>query len=483
MLSDLQAYSHDKLQFDFVDLIAAIKKLPDDEQKAEYDSLQVRGITGQPYSVKTDNGVTQMLIFPEALVQFGGKEIAVNLLQARIGLGDDEVYNNSIQNLEYAFSSAIKKITSGGKPIIGFTEGNHELTDLQLNDAMKSLSDGYEVGRIDLKTIPMSILMKIRLLVIPKPNTKFTEFEKFKIDQYIMQGGRVLWAIDQVNAELDSLQGHGGEQMSFPKDLNLDDQLFEYGVRINYDLIADMRCAQIPVSTGNVGGQAQIQLLPWLYYPIFIPTSKNPIVKNLDGIRSEFASTIDTLVIKNVKKTILLSSSPYNKKLTAPHILSLQALEQEPKPKDFLSTPKIVAVLLEGKFKSDFLNRPVPDSLQKKVSIIPQSKPTKMIVISDGDVFKNQVGADGSPYPLGYDRYTQQNFGNKNLLLNIADYMTDDSGLIALRTKEIQLRLLDRVRVRSEKLYWQLLNNILPLGLLLTFAIFQHYIRKRKYAH
>ncbi len=483
MLSDLQAYSHGKLQFDFIDLISAIKKMPDDEQKAEYDSLEVRGITGQPYSVKTDNGVTQMLIFPEALVQFGGKEIAVNLLQNRIGLSDDEIYNNSIQNLEYAFSSAIKKITSGGKPIIGFTEGNHELTDLQLNDAMKSLSDGYDVGRIDLKTIPFNILMKIKLLVIPKPDTKFTELEKFKIDQYVMRGGKVLWTIDQVNAELDSLQKRGGEEMSFPKDLNLDDQLFTYGVRINYDLIADMRCAQIPVSTGNVGGQAQIQMLPWLYYPIFIPTSNNPIVRNLDGIRSEFASSMDTLAIKNVKKTILLSSSPNNKKLTAPHIISLQALEQEPNPKDFQNPPKIVAVLLEGKFKSDFLNRPAPDSLHEQVAILPESKPTKMIVISDGDVFKNQVSADGSPYPLGYDHYTQQNFGNKNLLLNIADYMTDDSGLISLRTKEIRIRLLDRPRIRTEKLYWQLLNTIVPLALLLIFAIFQHYIRKRKYAH
>jgi len=483
MLSDLQAYSHDRLQFDFVDLIAAIKKLPDNEQKAEYDSLQARGIAGQPYSVKTDNGVTQMLIFPEALVQFGGKEIAVNLLQTRIGLSDDEVYNNSIQNLEYAFSSAIKKITSGGKPIIAFTEGDHELTDLQLNDAMKSLSDGYEIGRLNLKTVPFDVLMKVRLLVIPKPDAAFTELEKFKIDQFVMRGGRVLWAIDQVNAELDSLRRHGNEEMAFPKQLELDDQLFTYGVRINYDLIADMSCAQIPVSTGNVGGQSQIQMLPWLYYPIFMPNSKNPIVKNLDGIRSEFANTIDTIAIKNVKKTILLTSSPYNKKLTAPHILSLQALEQEPNPKDFQSQPKTVAVLLEGKFKSDFLNRPAPDSLHEHVTIIPQSKPTKMIVISDGDVFKNDLGSDGSPYPLGYDHYMHQNFGNKNLLLNIADYMTDDSGLIALRTKEVQLRLLDRPRIRSEKLYWQLLNNILPLAILLTFAIFQHYIRRRKYAH
>jgi ABC-2 type transport system permease protein len=483
MLIDLRAYSNDRVQFDFVDPVATIKGLPDDEQKKAYDSLEAKGIVGQNRAAKTDNGVSQLLIFPEALVQFQGKELVVNLLQTRIGLSDEEVANNSIQNLEYGFSSAIKKVTGRGKPIIGFTEGHHELSDLQLNDAMKSLSDGYNVGRIDLKTIPLSILLKMQLLVVPKPDTKFSEVEKFKIDQYLMRGGRVLWAIDQVSAELDSLKGHGGEQMAFPKQLNLDDQLFTYGVRINYDLVADMSCAQIPISTGNVGGQAQIQLLPWLYYPLFIPTSKNPVVKNLDAIRSEFASTIDTLGIKNVKKTILLKTSPYNKKLNAPHILSLQALEQEPNPKDFLSTPKIVAVLLEGKFKSVFLNRPLPDGLNENVPILPQSIPTKMIVLSDGDIFKNQLGVDGSPYPLGYDHYMQRNFGNKNFLLNIADYMTDNSGLIALRTKEIKIRLLSRARIRSEKLYWQVINNALPLGLLVIFAIFQHYVRRRKYAH
>jgi ABC-2 type transport system permease protein len=481
MLSDLQAYSHGSLQFDFLDLIAAIKKMPDGEQKAEYDSLQVRGISGQPYSVKTDNGVTQMLIFPEALVQFNGKSIAVNLLQSR-GLTEEEIYNNSIQNLEYVFSSAIKKITSGGKPIVAFTEGHNELTDLQLNDAMRSLSDGYQTGRVNLKTIPFEVLMRIKLLVIPKPSSAFSELEKFKIDQYLMRGGRVLWAIDQVNAELDSLRRHGNEEMAFPKQLELDDQLFVYGIRINYDLIADMSCAPIPISTGNVGGQAQIQMVPWLYYPIFIPYSKHPVVKNLDGIRSEFASTIDTLGVKNVKKTILLTSSPYNKKLTAPHIISLQAVEQEPTPKDFLSTTKIVSVLLEGKFTSDFLNRPQPQGFNEKITSLSQSVPTKMIVISDGDVLKNQIAVDGSPYALGYDHYTRQTYGNKNLLLNIADYMTDDSGLITLRTKEIQIRLLNRARIRGEKLYWQVLNTAAPLVLLVIFAIFQHYIRRQKYA-
>jgi len=483
MLSDLQAYTHGNLQYEFVDPIANVKNLPDSSQKTVYDSLEAKGVVGQAYGVKTDNGVSQIMIFPEALVEYQGQKIVVNLMQSRMGLSDEEIANNSIQNLEYAFSSAIKKITSGGKPEIGFTEGHNELTDMQLEDGMKTLSDGFDVGRVNLTTIPFEGLTQLKLLVIPKPDKPFTELEKFKLDQYIMRGGKVLWAIDPVSAELDSMRGHGNEEMAFPKQLNLDDQLFTYGVRLNYDLIADINCAQIPVSTGEIGGQAQIQLVPWLFYPIFMPLSKHPIVKNLDGIRSEFASTIDTLDLKGTKKTVLLQSSPYNKKLSTPKLLSLQALEQEPNPKEFQSTPKTVGILLEGKFASDFLNRPIPEGITEKIQQLPESQPTKMIVISDGDIFKNQLAADGSPFPLGYDQYTRQTYGNKNLLLNIADYMTDDSGLIALRTKEIQIRLLDRARIRSEKLKWQLINTILPLCLVLIFAIFQHYIRKRKYAH
>ena len=480
MLNDLQAYSHRKLQFEFVD---PLKNLASDQQAQAVQELEAKGIEPTNLSVKTDDGVSQKIIFPAALVMANGKEIPVKLLLSRIGLSPDEVLNNSIQNLEYAFTSAIKKAISGGKPQIGFTEGHNELSDLQLNDAMKSLSDGYEVGRVNLDSITFAGLQKIKLLVIPKPDKRFTELQKFKLDQYIMHGGRVLWTIDQVNAELDSLRGHGGEQLAFAKQLNLDDQLFRYGIRINYDLIADMNCSQIPVSTGNVGGQAQIQMLPWLFYPVFIPMSKHPVVKNLDGISSEFASTIDLLDTKDVKKTILLTSSPYNKKVSVPHVLSLQALEQEPNPKDFQSTPKTVGVLLEGKFISDWRNRPLPEGLKEPVVVQPESRSTKMIVISDGDILKNQVGNDGSPYPLGYDHYTQQTYGNKNLLLNIADYMTDDSGLITLRTKEVKLRLLNRARIRNEKMYWQLVNTITPLILVLICAIFQHYIRKQKYAH
>jgi len=483
MLSDLRSYSTRHLEFEFIDPLEKIKKLQPDQQKQMYDSLDAMGIKAQNLSVKTDNGISQKIIFPEALVQSGDKGLVVNLILTRIGLSDAEQLNNSIENLEYAFSSAIKKVASGGKPEIGFTEGHNELKDVQLYGAMSSLSDGFRVGRVDLKTIPFAGLQRIKLLVIPKPDKPFTELEKFKLDQYVMRGGRVLWAIDQVSAELDSMQGHGGEQLAFNKQLNLDDQLFVYGIRVNYDLIADMNCAQIPVATGNTGDQAQIQNLPWLFYPLLVPLEKHPIVKNLEAIRTEFVSTIDTIATKGTTKTILLTSSPYNKKFNAPYLLSLQALEQEPDPKTFVNPTKAVGVLLEGKFKSDFLNRPLPAGLTEKIESLSESKPTKMMVISDGDVFKNQVGRDGSPYPLGYDHYTQQSYGNKNLLLNIADYMTDDSGLIALRTKEIQIRLLDRARIRSEKLYWQVINNVIPLAFVLIFAIFQHYIRKRKYAH
>jgi ABC-2 type transport system permease protein len=488
MLSDLQAYSHGNLTYEFIDPIANIKDKPDSVKKAVYDSLDAAGISSETFGTQTENGVSQIMMFPKALIVYRNQGIAVNLMQSHMdpqGLEEnakDEGVKEAIQNLEYCFSSAIKKVVNGHKPLIGFTQANHELNGPQLQGAISALRDGYAEIPVDLDTISLATLSHLKLLIIPKPNKPFSELEKFKIDQFVMRGGRVLWTIDQVNAELDSMKGHGGDQLTFPKQLNLDDQLFTYGVRINYDLIADMSCAPIAVVTGNVGGQPQIIRRPWLYYPLIIPQSKHPIVKNLDGILTQFVSTIDTIGVKGVKKTILLTTTDHNKKFNAPYLVSLQALEQEPDPKDFITPPKTVGVLLEGKFKSDFLNRPVPEGLAEKVNPLLESVPTKMIVISDGDIIKNDVTQEGT-YPLGFDRDANETFANKNLLLNIADYMTDDSGLIELRTKEIQIRPLDRAKIRGEKLYWQVLNNVVPLAFVLIFAIFQHYIRRRKYAH
>ncbi len=478
LLLDFKAYSNNTIHFDFVNPSSGDSKT----KESAYQELNEKGIEPTSLSIKTDDGVSQQMIFPAALITYKGNQIPVKLMQNKSGATPEEVLNNSIQNLEYAFISAIKKITRGGKPRVGFTEGHGELTDLQLNDAMKSLADGYEVGRINLNEVNFTGLDKLKLLVIAKPSTAFTEAEKYKINYFVMHGGRVFWAIDQVNAELDSLRGKG-DQLAFPKKLNLDDILFKYGVRINYDLIADMNCVQIPVHVGDVGGQGQIQLLPWLFYPIFVPISTHPLVKNLDGIRSEFASTIDTIAVRNVKKQVILSSSPFSKILEAPTMLSLQMVEQEPDPKSFRGSPKTVGVLLEGNFASDFSNRPIPPGITEQGIIPLQSKSTKMIVVADGDILKNQISTkDGSAFPLGYDQYTGQQYGNKSFLLNVADYLTDDSDIIQLRNKEIKIRLLDRVRIREEKFFWKTLNIGLPLLLLIISGIFQHYYRRRKYA-
>lgn len=481
LLNDYKAYAGNNLVFDFINPVEGKSQ---QEQEQIYQELNAKGIEPTNLSVKTDAGLSQQVIYPAAMVVFKNQQIAVKLLQNRIGLTPEEVLNNSIQNLEYAFSSAIKKATSGGKPRVGFTEGHNELNDLQLQDAMNALLDGYEAGRINLETITESGLEKLKVLVIAKPQTEFSELEKYKIDQFLMRGGKIIWTIDQVNAELDSMRKAAkGEQLAFQKKLNLDDQLFTYGVRINYDLVGDMNCAQIPVNVGQVGGQAQIQLVPWLFYPVIMPVSVHPMVKNLDGIKTEFINTIDTIAVSNLKKTVLLNTSPFNRELVAPTIVSLNMIEDTPDPKLFQSQPKAVCVLLEGSFKSNFMNRAVPVGVNFKAQTINKSQFTKMLVFSDGDVFKSQISEqDGSVYPLGYDRYSQQTYSNKTFLLNAVDYLTDDSGLIALRSKEIKLRLLDKGKLVEQKLKWQLINTLIPLIMLILFGIFQHIYRKRKYA-
>ncbi|MBC8052843.1 MAG: gliding motility-associated ABC transporter substrate-binding protein GldG [Sphingobacteriaceae bacterium] len=477
ILADYRAYSQKNIRFDFVNPSSGDKE----SQERTYLGLVEKGLQPTNLTVDTEDGRTQKIIFPAALITYQGKQMAVNLFHSKIGASPEDVLNNSIQNLEYAFTSAIKKTISGGRPRIGFTEGNGELTDLQLSDAISSLQYGYEAGRVNLNEITFEGLDKLKLIIIPKPDKEFTEAEKYKIDYFLMRGGSILWTIDNVHAELDSLR-NAGSQLAFAKKLNLDDMLFKYGARINYDLIADMSCAQIPLNVGNVGGQAQIQLVPWLFYPIFVPVSKHPLVKNLDGIRSEFANTIDTIAVDGVKKQVILSTSPFNRLLRVPSMISLQMVEQEPNPEDFKSAPKPVAVLLEGSFPSVFVNRPVPEGIIGRQSLPAKSRPAKMIVVADGDILKNQVSSqDGSPFPLGFDRYTQQQFGNKNFLLNIADYLTDDSGIIELRNKEIKIRLLDKARIRDEKLTWQLINILAPLFLIIGFAVVYYYYRKRRF--
>jgi len=479
LLNDYKANSSVKIKVVFTD---PLEGLAQEEQDTVVQHLYQIGIEPTSLNVKNEAGFTQKNIFPMAIVQSGDKQIPVKLLQTLNAAGGyEENINNSIQNLEYVFSSAIKKVTTGENPRIGFTEGNGEPADVYLSDAMKSLSDSYEVGRVDLNLISKQGLDKLKILFITKPQKELSEAVKYKINYFVMNGGRVVWSIDQVSADLDSLQG-SGEQLAFNNKLNLDDMLFMYGARINYNLITDLNCAEIPVAMGG-GQQKDIQMAPWIYYPVLIPDTSVSLVKNIDGIRTEFLSSVDTIGVRGVRKTVILRSSDFNLVYSTPKVLSLQTIAVAPDQRAYAHPPQNAALLLEGSFPSVFLNRAVPAGITENYPLPAESKSTKMIVIGDGDIFKNQVSSrDGSVFPLGFDRYTQRTFGNKALLLNIADYLSSDDNLIELRNKQVRIRLLDKQLLREGKTKWQLINLILPLLLLISFAIFQHYYRKYKYA-
>jgi len=481
VLTDYQAYSAGNFKIVFVDPLAGLNQ---SDQDTVINNLYERGIEATNLSVKTEAGLTQKLVYPMAMIETDNKEFPVKLFQNLDTRGSyEDNINRAIENLEYVFTSSLKKIITGKNPRIGFTESNGELSDLQVGDAIRTLSSSYEVGRVDLTTIDKAGLDRLNMLIVAKPIQPFTETEKYKINYFVMNGGRVLWSIDQVKAELDSLRTKSG-QMAINRNLNLDDLLFMYGARINYNIIADpANAAEIPVSTGVVGGQAQMELLPWIYYPILLPDTSQSVVKKIDGVKSEFPGTVDSIGAKGVRKSFILSTSAFNKVYNTPKPFSLQMVSEQLDPRSFQSVPQHVGLMLEGNFPSVFAGRPLPAGIPSPYTMATNSKATKMIVLGDGDIFKNQVSErEGTPYPLGFDRYSQRTYGNKALLLNIVDYFTDEDNLITLRNKEVKIRLLDKSKIKLEKSKWQFINIVAPLLLLIFFAIFQHYYRKYKYA-
>lgn len=478
MAKDLSTYSNGKLKVNIIDPL-----LGDAAQQQEFTQALVdRGLYPTNLSVKTSAGFSQKLIFPSAIINNANKEINVQLLQNRTGQTPEQILNNSIQNLEYAFASALSKISQKQSPYIGFTEGHGEPDDISLYDAMHTLMASNQVGRLNLDSIQMEDLLQIRVIVIAKPTEAFSESDKYKLDYYIRHGGSVIWALDQIDASLDHLQKNGAQPL-IGRQLNLDDQLFLYGARLNYNIVADLNCAQIPISVGNIGGQAQIELAPWYFFPIIIPQSEHPIVKNLDGIRTEFIGTIDTIATPRIRKEILLQSSPFTRIINTPNSISLQMVEEQPDPDKFRTAPAPVAILLEGKFPYLYENRPTPEGITSPVDLADIAEPAKMMVISDGDWLLNQVnGKDQSPFPLGWDRYSEQQFANKVFLENIVDYLMNDEDLITLRNREVKLRLLDQAKVKADKTTWQIINVLLPVLILSAIGIGQQTWRRKKYS-
>ncbi|MBL6872779.1 MAG: gliding motility-associated ABC transporter substrate-binding protein GldG, partial [Flavobacteriales bacterium] len=470
-----------------------------DERNKLYTELSENGLEPTNLQVQENNGNSEQIIFPGAIVYYKGRSQSLNLLQNQIGTNPENVLNNSIEDIEFELTNALFKLMNNNKPSIAFLEGNNELNELEtadishsLGQVKGSLSEYFNVQRFNIKDYELEAngspslinqlnrLNKFEAIIIAKPTQKFTKVDKFLIDQYIMNGGKTIWFIDGVIMDMDSLKGNAPYSMAIPNDLNLTDMLFKYGLRVNYDLVMDFQADNIPIIVGYQGDVPQQQLLPWLYHPIFIPKSKHPIVKNIDGIKSSFVSSVDTVSAKNIKKTPLLFSSPYSKLPKAPHRVSLNILEQNPSIEQYNHGKIPVGYLLEGKFESVFTNRLAPND--DKLKPLNQSKANKMIVFGDGDLIKNHVNSSGLSYPLGYNHYSNtQYLGNKRMIVNALNYILGNNNIINIRAKEINLRLLNKKEIKENKLKWQLINTLLPIFIMSIIISLLLLRRKRQY--
>jgi len=424
------------------------------------------------------------MVFPGVVIAYHGRQIGVQLLKkdAHYKPDAEENINNSIQSLEYEFTNALRKLLLNEKPVIAFIEGHGELNEYQVMDVTRGLSEYYSVvrGKINGR---LHILDKYAAIIIAKPHFAFDEKDKFVIDQYIMKGGKVLWLVDGVNAEMDSL-GELNMMIAMANNLNLDDQLFKYGVRINPVLVQDMQCAPIGLMINDEAGKPAINFYAWPYFPIFLSDNNHHINKYLNIVKAEFISSLDTVgASAKVKKTILLRSSKYTRVMRTPVQITLELLQSKPDVRAYNQPPVPVAVLLEGEFESVFKNRMVPNMVIPVNDFVDKSSHTKQIVIGDGDMIKNEVNEKGEPYPLGFDRRTQRNYGgNRELILNAINYLCDDEGLMSVRSREIKLRRLDQNLIIEQRTFWQIINVLAPVLLISIFGIAMIVYRKKKYS-
>jgi ABC-2 type transport system permease protein len=479
MLNQFRAYS-DNIQYEFINPSAGTDKK---QIKNLYQELYGKGLQPTNLQVKNTEGSSQQIIFPGAIVTYKERELPLQLLNSQIGIAPEAVLNSSIQALEYNIASIIKKLSVTAKPKIAFITGQGELDKYETGSISSLLSEYYDVQRITINH-QLKALKDFKAIIIARPDSVFDEKDKFILDQFIMKGGKALWLVSPVFASMDSLRT-SDQTVGIAQRLGIEDQLFKYGVRINYDLIQDLNAMPIPVKTGNLGNQPQMDYLPWYFFPVVMPIIKNPIVNNLNAIKFEFTSSMDTVGSATIKKKILLTTSRYSRILPTPISISLGIMREQPDERLFNRSNIPVAVLLEGTFTSLYKNR-ISDTIaaDKEIQFRETSVPNKMIVVSDGDIIRNDVQISNGtkyPLPLGYDKYTRESFGNKDFILNCIDYLCDESGLIEVRSRELKLRLLDKTKITNDKFMIQLVNTGLPVLLVILFALINGFIRKRKY--
>ncbi|MGB5820421.1 MAG: gliding motility-associated ABC transporter substrate-binding protein GldG, partial [Saonia sp.] len=459
-----------------------VNPLEDKERTdATIAELQRIGLTPTNITVQENGKVSQEILFPWAMVNYNNRTVRVALLKNRLGSSTEERVNNSVQHLEYAFADAFAKLNSTEKKQVAIIKGNGELSDIYLADYLTTIRDYYNIGAITLDSVannPQKVfdqLKKYDLAIIAKPTEAFSDEEKYVLDQYIINGGKSIWLIDQVSIELDSLFNESGSAMALPMDLNLNDFFFRYGIRINPVLVNDLYFTQIVLASGE-GNNSQYNPVPWYYHPMVFSRNNHPINTNLEAVRFQFANSLDTLANQN-KKTILYWSSPLSKTDGTPRQISLNSINTPPNKEMYTDGNQALAVLIEGEFKSAFSNRIKPVKLK---GISEKGPENKMLVVADGDVIKNQI-RNGRPLELGYDKWTNNFYGNKEFLVNSINYLLDDTGLINIRNKKVSIPFLDGKKIAAEKTKWQLINIGLPVLLTLIFGFLFNHFKKKKY--
>lgn len=491
MLNQFRAYNKN-VQYEFVNPNNFDSP---EERKVFYQKLAQKGIQPSQIQENTGNGVVTQVLIPAADVIYKGNETSIQLLQSQKYVDQTQLLNNSIQSLEYVLSSPIRALARGQKPVVAFMRGHGELPLPNMSDIITSLYEYYNLdtarmdGNInslttrtqDPKDSTFRFHNKYDLIIVAKPTQPFSDQDLFILDQYVMYGGKVLWLIDPLDADMDSLQ-NAGQAVATRLPLNLEEMLFTYGVRVNPDMVMDVRCRPIPMTVGMVGDKPQIQFQPWMYFPEIVPLSPHPIVRNLDLIKTDYVSSID-LIDNGVEKTILLATSEFSRVKNAPAIYELNEAKVEPDRRLFARKNVPVAVLLEGKFLSMFRNRLTPDFTDlPAMGFRAEGDSTRMIVLSDGDMIKNRFNYnDGTGYPLGYDFYTETMYANKELLLNCIDYLVGEDGLIASRSRNIKIRKLDVMKVKEERTAYQLINLLIPSGIIVLAGIVIIIIRRKQY--
>ncbi|MFM2192516.1 MAG: gliding motility-associated transporter substrate-binding protein GldG [Bacteroidota bacterium] len=483
----LQAFkeaSNGKVQFTFENPIEG--KSVDEKLKISED-LRKQGIMPKQLTnqIEEGEGLEKLFVFPYAIVMANGKQDKVNLRDEYYQMDEDEILNHSENVLEYKFANCIKQLHKAEFEKIAYVMGNGELLNMNTAHALYLLGQQYDLDTIDINQ-GIDIPKAYKCIIICRPVDKFDEKIKFKIDQYVMNGGRILWYVDGVNCSLDTMKNESS-YTAIPYDLNLDDMLLKYGVRVNNNMVEDLQCNDLPLTVGQAANGPDIQPLPWIYFPILTPTGKHPIINNLDAVSSRFAGTIDTIPNKDNHKTILLSTSQYSRALATPMVISFNSVRYKPKTSLYNKKYMPIAVVIEGGFSSLYENRMDPsfmsiyqDSLGKKFKAH-TDKDSRMIVVSDADIMLNDFSAKRGPAELGFYTPTSMYYANKTFLLNCVEYLVDDDNLLEARSKDVQLRLLDKKRVKNNKTTIQFLNIALPILVVIFLGSAYFFFRKRKY--